>query len=112
MRAFHTDHFDPYTNTLHLNSAQPLQSLFESASAKEFRKSRKLGNLEIGTGGYAMLQNVPFVPLAHNIQAGTDVLTYADLTLAPEQTSELYPLVYSRLALPPFPNTFGHHTGT
>ena len=97
MRAFHTDHYDPYTNTLHVNSARPLQSLFESASAKEFRRFRSLGGLPIGTGTYAMLQNVPFAPLLHNARAGSDILTYAERSLDDETESELYPLVYSRL---------------
>lgn len=96
MRAFHTDHYDPFSNTLHLNSARPLQALYESALAKEYQKQRELGPFNLGTGTYAMLQNVPFVPLVHNANAASDVLTFADAHLASD-ADELYPMVYSRL---------------
>ncbi len=97
MRAFHTDHYDPFTNTLHLNSARPLQALYESSLAKQYRKQRHLGPAEIGTGAYAMLQYVPFVPLYHNAKASSDVVTFAHVHLNQDLENEIYPMVYSRL---------------
>ena len=97
MRAFHTDHYDPFTNTLHLNSTRPLQALYESSLAKQYRKQRHLGPAKAGTGAYGMLQYVPFVPLYHNIKASSDVVTFAHVHLNEDLESELYPMVYSRL---------------
>lgn len=97
MRAFHTDHYDPFTNTLHLNSARPLQALYESGLAKEYRQGRRLGPVDIGTGAYAMMQYVPFVPLLHNARASSDVVTFAHVHLNEDLESELYPMVYGRL---------------
>ena len=92
MRAFHTDHYDPYTNTLHINSTQPHEALFESALAKQFQSHSRLG---IGT--YVMMQFVPFVPLYHTAKASTDVLTFSERHLDGEVSAELYPLTYARL---------------
>ena len=99
LRALQTDRFDPFTRTLHLNSTQPLQALVESASAKEYRKRRFIGDLELGRGTYAMLQNIPFSPLLHEVRAGSDALTYANLHLSDDEESRLYPAVYSRLGV-------------
>ena len=97
MRAFHTDRYDPYTNTLHLNSTRPLRALYEAASAKEYQRKRSLGPIDVGTGNYAMLQFVPFAPLVHSANASSDVLTYAQFNLPPDAQSDLYPLVYSKM---------------
>ena len=43
MRAFHIDHYDPFTNTLHLNSTRPLRALYQAASAKEYQKKEIAG---------------------------------------------------------------------
>ncbi len=92
MRAFHSDHYDPFTNTLNLNSTQPIEALYESALAKEYQIHPRLG-----VGAYAMLQYVPFVPLYHNARASSDVLTFSEHHLQGEWMDELYPLTYSRL---------------
>ncbi len=92
MRAFHSDHYDPFTNTLNLNSASSSKALYESALAKEFQRHRRFG-----VGAYAVLQYVPFVPLYHNAKASSDVLTYSQHHLEGKFSEELYPLSYSRL---------------
>lgn len=92
MRAFHSDHYDPFTNTLNLNSTQASKAIYESALAKEYQRHRR-----IGVGAYAILQYVPFVPVYHNGKASSDVLTYSEHHLDGELTDELYPLAYSRL---------------
>ena len=86
MRAFHSDHYDPFTNTLNLNSTQPTEALYESALAKEYQRHRRLG-----VGAYAIMQYVPFVPLVHNAKASSDVLTFSEHHLDGELTDELYP---------------------
>lgn len=91
-RAFHTDRYDPFTNTLNLNSDRPIEALFESGLAKEFQKNHRLG-----VGTYAMMQYIPFVPLYHNAKAGSDVLTFAQVHLDGENSDEVFPLTYSRI---------------
>ena len=97
MRVLNSDRYDPFSNTLHLNSTRPLRALYESASAKEYHTERELAFIKIGKGTYAMLQYVPFVPLLHDWRASSDVLTYAATELEPEAEKKLYPVVYSRL---------------
>lgn len=97
MRAFRTDHYDPYSKTLHLNSARPMRSLFEAASVKEHERQRQIASLEIGSGTYAMLHYVPFVPLLHDAKTSSDLLTYANENLGEQADEELYPTVYSQL---------------
>ena len=92
-RVFNRNDYDPFTNTLSLCSDKPLQGLFESALAKEYRKHE----LDIGVGSYAMLQMVPFVPLVHSSKASNDVLTYSEYHLAPELDKQLYPVVWTRI---------------
>ncbi|MEM7557983.1 MAG: hypothetical protein AAF394_02555 [Planctomycetota bacterium] len=92
-RVLHQNDFDPFTNTLSLNSTRPLQGLYESAVAKEYFYHRD----DIGMGNYAMLQYVPFAPLWHHGRATQDVLTYSDHHLDPELDRQLYPLVWARL---------------
>lgn len=92
-RVLHQNDFDPFTNTLSINSTRPLQGLYESAVAKEYFYHRD----DIGVGNYAMLQYVPFAPLWHHGRATQDVITYSDHHLDPELDKQLYPLVWARL---------------
>lgn len=92
LRALRSDHYDPFTNTLNLNSTQVSKAIYESALAKEYQRHRQMG-----VGAYAILQYVPFVPVYHNAKATSDVLTYSEHHLDGELTDELYPLTYSRL---------------
>lgn len=89
-RVFRTDQYDPYTNTLHINSDNVANALYEAASAKQYRRQRHLGV-------YAALQNAPLVPLVHMGRAGSDALTFADSNGQYEQLEQLYPQVYSNL---------------
>ncbi|MEL7499000.1 MAG: hypothetical protein AAFN77_15440 [Planctomycetota bacterium] len=73
LRAFHNDRYDPYSNTLSLNSANSASAIYEAAQAKEYHQNRR-----VGIGGYAMLQNVPFVPLMHHANTSNDALTYTE----------------------------------
>jgi hypothetical protein len=92
LRVFHADYYDPFTNTLNLNSTRPIEALYEAALAKEYRSHRPLS-----VGTYAMLQYVPFVPLYHHSKASSDVLTFSEHHLSGEFSDDLFPLAYSRL---------------
>lgn len=92
LRAFRSDQYDPYTNTLNLNSTRQPSALFESAMAKEYRNHQGLG---IGT--YAILQYAPLVPLIHKSKAASDLLTYGKHHLDGELDDQLYPATYSRI---------------
>lgn len=91
-RVFQSDRYDPFTNTLHLNSDDLANTIYETAQAKEFRRSRL-----IDRGSYAMLQYVPFVPVVHHSRVASDALTFSQHHLDGSLTSELYPLSYSRI---------------
>lgn len=89
---FRSDHYDPFTNTLSLNSDDPARAVLESARAKEFQRERW-----IGRGGYAILQWLPLVPLVHETRAASDALTYSEHHLEGRWQDELYPLAYARV---------------
>lgn len=83
-RAFHQDGYDPFTNTLSLNSADPVEALYEASSAKEYREHRYLGT-------YAMAQRLPLIPLFHCCQTGRNALDYARERQDSALEAELYP---------------------
>lgn len=89
---FRSDNFDPFTNTLSLNSDDPARALIESARAKEFQRERA-----IGPGAYATLQFVPLVPLIHESRAASDALSYSQHHLEGRFLDQLYPLAYARI---------------
>lgn len=77
-RLFGSDHYNPYTATIHLYSDVPAIALHEAAHAKDF------SNREY-PGTYAALYTLPIVPLWHERTATNDVLAYV------EQRGELEP---------------------
>jgi hypothetical protein len=89
---FRSDHFDPFTNTLSLNSDDPARAILESARAKEFQRERWMGR-----GAYAMLQWMPLVPLIHETRSASDALTYSEHHLEGRLQDELYPAAYARV---------------
>jgi len=92
-RVFGIDRYDPFTNTLHLNSDRPLRSLYESASAKQYLLHRN----RLGVGNYTMLQFAPAAPVIHNFRSSSDLLTYDRHERNRQFENELYPLTYSRV---------------
>ena len=90
-RAFRSDDYSPYSNTLSLNSADPASAVYAAATAKEYRQ-----HLHLGT--YAALQRAPIVPLIHHAKASSDALTYAQIQGRHELRDELYPTAYSEMA--------------
>ncbi len=89
-RALHSDKYDPFTNTLSINSTKPPKALYQAASAKEYRKHPRLG-------AYAVLQQAPLAPMVHHARTATDVLTYAKSSGQDELARELYPVAYGQL---------------
>ena len=89
-RAFHSDCYSPYTNTLSLNSTKPLEALYEAAAAKQFLRQRFVGS-------YAAMQRLPLLPLIHHVGTTRDVLTYARQIGDSELEHQLYPAAYARL---------------
>jgi hypothetical protein len=69
-RIFGGDHYNPFTNSLYLNSDVPAVALREAAYAKDVR-SHKL------PGTYAVVQEVPVVGLWSDSRAVGDVIGYA-----------------------------------
>jgi hypothetical protein len=65
------DHFNPYTNTIHLYSDVPAVALHEGGHAKDFARRR-------WPGTYGVLYLLPVVPLHHERVATNDVLAYLE----------------------------------
>jgi len=70
-RLFGGDHFNPYTNTIHLYSDIPAIALHEGAHAKDFARRTYPGT-------YAALYGLPIVPLYHESIASADVIAYLE----------------------------------
>lgn len=68
-RIFGGDHYNPYTDTIHLYSDIPAIALHEGGHAKDFARRRWKGTYAFG---YAL----PFVPLYHESVASSDVIAY------------------------------------
>ena len=78
-RLFGGDHYNPFTDTVHLYSDHAAIALHEGAHAKDIR-SRQL------PGTYAAAYALPLVSLWHEERATSDVLSYLD---AEHRTAEL-----------------------
>ena len=86
-RVFHRDSYNVFTNTLSINSTQPEQSLYASATAKYLRsKSRP--------GLFSTACHLPFVPLYRDYHVANDVLSYARFREDWETEKRLYPQIY------------------
>lgn len=86
-RIFGGDHFNPYTNTIHLYSDVPAVAVHEAGHAKDFAQRKWKGT-------YAAVYLLPGVPLYHEAQATNDALGYL-LTESDEQTQkDAYEILY------------------
>ncbi|MBI5245232.1 MAG: hypothetical protein HY922_16340 [Elusimicrobia bacterium] len=63
------DHYNPYTNTLHVYSDHPAIALHEAGHAKDFAPRKHKGT-------YAFLGGLPLLPLYVEAQASGDVFGY------------------------------------
>ena len=70
-RIFGGDHFNPFTNTVHIYSDIPAIALHEGAHAKDFARRRWKGT-------YAAIYLLPVVPLVHESIASRDVVAYLE----------------------------------
>jgi hypothetical protein len=87
-RIFGGDHFNPFTNTIHLYSDVPAIAWHEAAHAKDFTRRQYPGT-------YAAIYVLPIVPLWHESIASSDVFAYVetldDLSAQIEAHQILYP---------------------
>ncbi len=81
------DHFNPYTNTIHLYSDIPAVARHEGGHAKDFARRKWKGT-------YAASYLVPIVPLYHESVASRDVVAYLESHGDPEQQAEARRILY------------------
>ncbi len=86
-RFFGGDHFNPYTNTIHLYSDIPAIAVHEAGHAKDFADRRWKGT-------YAFLYVLPLVSLYHEARATNDALGYLLAEESPALQREGYRILY------------------
>ena len=84
-RLFGGDHYNPYTQTIHLYSDLPSIALHEGAHAKDFTRRKYQGT-------YGLAYSV--VPLWHETIASEDVFAYAEQQQNPELIAEANRILY------------------
>ena len=89
-RAFHSNSYNPFTNTLSLNSTDAVDAIYHAADAKQHQKHKHVG-------AYAMAQRLPVVPIFHTAAVSQDVIGYAKAKQDWELEKKLYPATYSRV---------------
>lgn len=86
-RLFGGDHFNPFTNTIHIYSDVPAVAVHEAGHSKDFAQREWKGT-------YAAVYLIPGVPLYHEAKATNDALGYL-LTESDEQTQkDAYEILY------------------
>ncbi len=86
-RIFGGDHYNPYTNTIHLYSNIPAVAVHEGGHAKDFAGRRWKGT-------YAFVYSIPFVALYHEARATNDALGYLHAEENPALQREGYRILY------------------
>lgn len=86
-RLFGGDHYNPFTNTVHVYSGIPAIALHEAGHAKDFAR-------EEWKGTYAAFYLLPGAPLFHEARATGDVLGYIELTDDVSAQQEAYEVLY------------------
>lgn len=81
------DHFNPYTQTVHLYSDLPVIGFHEGAHAKDFSRRGYPGT-------YAAAYMLPIVPLYHESVASRDVMDYVSKLGDPQLEQQAYHLLY------------------
>lgn len=89
-RAFGRDSYNPYTNTLSINSTLPEQTVFHSGYVKKLYDQRYPGT-------FVAVNWLPVVPLFRDASVSSDVLSYARAKKDWELERNLYPQVYGRM---------------
>lgn len=99
-RVFGGDHYNPYTNTIHLYSDIPAIALHEAAHAKDFARRKWKGT-------YAAVYMLPIVPLYHESVATADVFAYLEAEKSPQELAAA-----SRILYPAYGTYAGNAAGT
>ncbi len=86
-RIFGGDHYNAYTDTIHLYSDVPAIALHEAGHAKDFARRKWKGT-------YAAVYGLPIVPLYHERIATRDALAYADYAATPDERREAINVLY------------------
>ena len=86
-RVFGGDHYNPYTDTIHLYSDVPGIALHEAGHAKDFARRKWKGT-------YAAVYGLPIVPLYHESIATRDALAYSDYAATAEERREAINVLY------------------
>lgn len=85
------DHYNPYTNTIHIYSDLPAIALHEAGHAKDFARRNWKGT-------YAAVYALPIVPLYHESIATGDALAYIDAHESIETQASARELLYPAYA--------------
>ena len=86
-RLFGGDHYNPFTNTIHLYSGSPAIALHEAGHAKDFARRKWKGT-------YAVAGILPIVPLIQEGIATSDALGYLEATQSVSAQQEGYEILY------------------
>jgi len=86
-RIFGSDHYNPYTNAIHLYSNVPAIALHEGGHAKDYAYRKWKGT-------YAFSRILPISPLCQEVIATNDALGYLKATRGLEAQQEGYVLLY------------------
>ena len=86
-RLFGGDHYNPYTDTIHLYSGSPAIALHEAGHAKDFARRKWKGT-------YAAARILPIVPLIQEAIATSDTLGYLEATQSVSAQQEAYEILY------------------
>jgi hypothetical protein len=86
-RIFGGDHYNPFTDTIHLYSDVPAIALHEAAHAKDFARRKYKGS-------YAAVYCIPGVPLYHESLATGDALAYSQIYTTVDEQKEAYNVLY------------------
>jgi hypothetical protein len=90
-RVMRRDSYNPYTQTLSVNSSNPASAVVEAAQAKSHAGMK-------WPGVYAASRYLPLVPLGQQVVAANDALTYARTSEDLELEKAIYPMTYGRIA--------------
>ena len=83
-RIFGGDHYNPYTDTIHIYSDIPAVALHEGGHAKDFARRKWKGT-------YAFAYALPLVPLYHESKAAADVIAHLETHGTPQQQARRPP---------------------
>lgn len=98
-RLFGGDHYNPFTNTVHIYSDVPAIALHEGGHAKDFARRKWKGT-------YGVVYALPIVPLYHESVASRDVVAYLEAHGTREQQAAA-----QRILIPAYGTYVGNATG-